>query len=357
VNPDNHDELVPVGCPGELLLEGPSLARCYVNNPQKTNESFIFDPAFTKLEPDSASNRRFYKTGDLVRYNADSGALNYVGRKDTQVKVHGQRIELGEIENQLSTDSYVTHCSVFLPKSGFSKARLAAVVSSTGLLAEQSESDLEPLRLVSASKKAEIIPGIRERLSARLPTYMVPAVWLCVEALPLLPSGKLDRKGIATWVAGMESDPDLQKNTSVAALDVETSQPANEREEALAAVYSRVLNIPLNQLNLNESFLALGGDSIAAMSCIGLCRKSGFALSVQEILRSKSIRDLATRTKTISNMTTYEETVNQPFNLSPIQLLHFGVRKEGQGHFNQGVLVRMNEPLDEQNLRKSAYYP
>jgi amino acid adenylation domain-containing protein len=353
VNPDNHDELVPVGCPGELLLEGPSLARCYVNNPQKTNESFIYDPAFTKLEPDSASNRRFYKTGDLVRYNADSGALNYVGRKDTQVKVHGQRIELGEIENQLSTDSYVTHCSVFFPKSGFSKARLAAVVSSTGLLAEQSESDLEPLRLVSASKKAEIIPGIRERLSARLPTYMVPAVWLCVEALPLLPSGKLDRKGIATWVAGMESDPDLQKNTSVAALDVETSQPANEREEALAAVYSRVLNIPLNQLNLNESFLALGGDSIAAMSCIGLCRKSGFALSVQEILRSKSIRDLATRTKTISNMTTYEETVNQPFNLSPIQLLHFGVRKEGQGHFNQGVLVRMNEPLDEQNLRNA----
>ncbi|KAJ6076481.1 hypothetical protein N7499_008462 [Penicillium canescens] len=353
VNPDNHDELVPVGCPGELLLEGPPLARCYVNNPQKTNESFIYDPAFTKLETDSPSNRRFYKTGDLVRYNADSGALNYVGRKDTQVKVHGQRIELGEIENQLYIDSHVTHCSVFFPKSGFSKGRLAAVISSTGLLAEQLESDLEPLRLVSASKKAEIVPGIRERLSARLPTYMVPAVWLCVEALPLLPSGKLDRKGVATWVAGMESDPDLQNSTSVPVFDAENSQPANEREESLAAVYSRVLNIPQNQLDLNQSFLALGGDSIAAMTCIGLCKKNGFALSVQEILRSKSIRDLATRAKTISNMTTYEEIVDQAFGLSPIQILHFGVRKEGQGHFNQGVLVRMNKPLDERTLRKA----
>ena len=353
VNPDNHDELVPVGCPGELLLEGPSLARCYVNNPQKTNESFIYDPAWTQLDPDNTLNRRFYKTGDLVRYNADTGALNYVGRKDTQVKVHGQRIELGEIENQLSKDLHVTHCSVFFPKSGFSKGRLAAVVSSTGLLAEQTDSDLEPLRLLSASKKAELVPGIRERLSARLPTYMVPAVWLCVEALPLLPSGKLDRKGIATWVAGMESDPDIQNNASIS-IDAEASQPANDREEALATVYSRVLNIPQNQLNLNESFLALGGDSIAAMTCIGLCKKRGFALSVQELLRSKSIRDLATRAKTIDHLTTYEEAVDEPFNLSPIQVLHFGVRKEGEGHFNQGILTRLNRPIEEQALRKAV---
>jgi amino acid adenylation domain-containing protein len=353
VNPDNHDELVPVGCPGELLLEGPSLARCYVNNPQKTNESFIYDPAWTQLDPDNSPNRRFYKTGDLVRYNADSGSLNYVGRKDTQVKVHGQRIELGEIETQLSKDPGVTHCSVIFPKLGFSKGRLAAVISSTGLLAEQSDSDSEPLRLISASKKAELVSGVRERLSARLPTYMVPAVWLCVEALPLLPSGKLDRKGIATWIAGMESDPDLL-NTASISLDAEASQPANEREEALAAVYSRVLNIPQNHLNLNESFLALGGDSIAAMTCIGLCKKRGFALSVQELLRSKSIRDLATRAKTIDHLTTYEEAVEEPFNLSPIQALHFGVRKEGEGHFNQGILTRLNKPIDEQALRTAV---
>ncbi|KAJ5794166.1 AMP-dependent synthetase/ligase [Penicillium paradoxum] len=354
VNPENHDELVPVGCPGELLLEGPPLARCYVNNPQKTNESFIYDPAWTQLDPESGSHRRFYKTGDLVRYNSDTGALNYVGRKDTQVKVHGQRIELGEIENQLSKDLNVTHCSVFFPQTGFSKGRLAAVVSSTGLLAEQSGSDLEPLRLISASKKAEVVPGIRERLSALLPTYMVPAVWLCVEALPLLPSGKLDRKGIATWVADMESDPDRQNAASVPVVGTEDSKPANDREEALAAVYSRVLNIPQNQLNLNESFLALGGDSIAAMTCIGLCKKRGFTLSVQDLLRSKSIRDLATRAKTIDHLTTYEEAVDEPFSLSPIQTLHFGVRKEGQGHFNQGIVTRLNKPIDERALRKAV---
>jgi len=353
VNPENHDQLVPVGCPGELLLEGPSLARCYVNNPQKTNESFIYDPAWVKLDPAGGTNRRFYKTGDLVRYNSDKGSLNYIGRKDTQVKVHGQRIELGEIENQLSIDSNVTHCSVFFPKTGFSKGRLAAVISSTGLLAEQSESELEPLRLLSTSEKAKIVPGIRERLSARLPTYMVPAVWLCVEALPLLPSGKLDRKGIAGWVGGMEYDPDITTANTVSVSEGQMSQPANEKEEALAAVYSRVLNIPQNHVSYDESFLALGGDSIAAMTCVGLCKKRGLGLSVQEVLRSKSIRELATRTKAIDHGTSYQEAVDEPFELSPIQLLHFGVRKEGQGHFNQGILTRLNKPLDERTLRKA----
>ncbi|KAJ5714059.1 AMP-dependent synthetase/ligase [Penicillium malachiteum] len=352
VDPENHDELVPVGCPGELLLEGPTLARCYVNNPEKTNESFIYDPAWTKMDRRGITNRRFYKTGDLVRYNSDSGSLNYVGRKDTQVKVHGQRIELGEIENQLIRDSLVTHCSVLFPKAGFSKGRLAAVISFAGLLAEESQTELEPLRLIPASRKAEFIPTIREQISARLPTYMVPAVWFCVESLPMLPSGKLDRKGIATWVTSMESDPDIGKIISSPSLRVEAYQASNQTEEALVAVYSRVLNLPESLVNLNESFLALGGDSIAAMTCIGLCKKRGIGLSVQDVLRSSSIRDLATRAKAIDHGTTYQESIDEPFNLSPIQVLHFGLRKEGQGHFNQGILTRLNKPLDEKTLRK-----
>ncbi|KAJ5777393.1 hypothetical protein N7520_000639 [Penicillium odoratum] len=353
VDPENHDELVPVGCPGELLLEGPTLARCYINNPEKTRESFIYDPAWTKMDKSGAMNRRFYKTGDLVRYNSDTGSLNYVGRKDTQVKVHGQRIELGEIETQLTQDPKITHCSVLFPKAGFSKGRLAAVVSFAGLLAEQDQSDLEPLGLIPRQLKLELIPGIRERLSARLPTYMVPAVWLCVQEMPLLPSGKLDRKGIASWVTSMESDPDVGKAIHSPSLGAEVSQPGNSTEDALAAVYSRVLNIPQNLVSLNESFLALGGDSIAAMTCIGLCKKHGIGLSVQEVLRSKSIRDLATRAKAIEHGTTYQEAVDEPFNLSPIQLLHFGVRKEGQGHFNQGILTRLSKPIDESILQKA----
>lgn len=353
VNPENHDELVPVGCPGELLLEGPTLARCYVNNPEKTNDSFIYDPAWVKLDAGRGSSRRFYKTGDLVRYNSDTGALNYVGRKDTQVKVHGQRIELGEIENQLNKDALVTHCSVFFPKSGFSKGRLAAVISSARFLAEQSNTDLEPLRLLSSSKKSEIVPGIRERLSARLPTYMIPSVWLCVEAMPLLPSGKLDRKGIAGWVTNMEQDPDINEATLGSQTVGRVSQPANEKEEALVAVFSRVLNIPQTHVSLDDSFLVMGGDSIAAMTCIGMCKKRGLALSVQEVLRSKSIRDLASRARAIDHATTYQEAVDQPFELSPIQILHFGVRKEDQGHFNQGIVTRLNNPVDEHVLRQA----
>ncbi|KAJ5893957.1 hypothetical protein N7495_005648 [Penicillium taxi] len=352
VNPENHDELVPVGAPGELLLEGPTLARCYVNNPEKTNESFIYDPAWTKLDSTGGMNRRFYKTGDLARYNSDSGSFNYIGRKDTQVKVHGQRIELGEIENQLMRDSNVTHCAVLFPKTGFSNGRLAAVISSAGLFADQSDANLEPLRLISPSMKAKLVAGIREGLSVRLPTYMVPSVWLFVESMPLLPSGKLDRKGIAGWVAGMEIDPDLSNSKAATVSDGTVSHPANETEEALAAVYSRVLNIPQNLVDLDESFLALGGDSLAAMTCVGHCKKRGFGLSVQEVLRSKSIRDLATRVKALHN-TTYKEAVEEKFSLSPIQVLHFGVRKEGQGHFNQGITTRISKPIEEATLRKA----
>ncbi|KAJ5160376.1 Nonribosomal peptide synthetase 1 [Penicillium canariense] len=353
VDPANHDQLVPVGCPGELLLEGPTLARCYVNNPEKTNESFIYDPAWVKFDERGGSNRRFYKTGDLVRYNSDTGAMNYIGRKDTQVKVHGQRIELGEIENQLNKDDKVTHCSVFFPKAGFSQGRLAAVISSAGLLAEQSDADLEPLRLIPSTQKAKIVRGIRERLGDRLPTYMVPSVWLCVESMPLLPSGKLDRKGIASWVTSMETDPDLAKASPEFIPTGGISEATNEKEEALVAVYSRVLNIPQNLVRLDESFLAMGGDSIAAMTCIGMFKKRGIGLSVQDVLRSKSIRDLASRARAIGNATTYQEAVDQPFELSPIQHLHFGVRKEGQGHFNQGILTRLSKPIDQRTLSKA----
>lgn len=203
VNPANHDQLVPVGCPGELVLEGPTLARCYINNPQKTSDSFIFNPCWTKRDPNGGSDRRFYKTGDLVRYNSESGSLTYIGRKDAQVKFHGQRVELGEIESQLSADTDIKHCTVLLPKSGFAQGKLVTVVSLSAGPGQALEADAVPLKLIEHREKLRYVKSIQERLSIRLPTYMVPGVWLCVEALPMLVSGKLDRKSIATWVASM----------------------------------------------------------------------------------------------------------------------------------------------------------
>ncbi|XHF97288.1 hypothetical protein AWENTII_000881 [Aspergillus wentii] len=346
VNPKDHNQLVPVGCPGEMLLEGPTLARCYVNNQQKTDDAFIYDPAWAKTDG-STTPRRFYKTGDLARYNSDKGTLAYVGRKDTQIKFHGQRVELGEIESHLSTDPSVKHSLVLLPKTGFANGKLVAITS-----LKNQTGDVEALKLVQQSRKSDFVPEARERLASRLPGYMVPGVWLCVETLPMLASGKLDRKTIANWVGSMETDPDLQASGPVS--NPGGSLPANSVEDQLISIWSRVLNIPKTHLDMHASFLSQGGDSIAAITCMGHCKKQGIALTVDDVLRSKSIKELAARAKTIDSQIVYEETVEQRFDLSPIQKLHFLVRKEGQGHFNQGILTRLNKQINEADLLRAV---
>ncbi|KAL5357022.1 hypothetical protein BJX96DRAFT_135429 [Aspergillus floccosus] len=353
VDQENHDQLVPVGCAGEMLLEGPTLARCYLNNPEKTAESFIYDPAWTKHDASGGPRRRFYKTGDLVRYNSENGSLTYLGRKDTQIKVHGQRVELGEIEDNLNPDSNIQHCLVLLPKTGFAEGRLVAVLSLAAPLANHCDTQPVPLKLVEDSRKFSIISEIRDRLSARLPTYMIPAVWLCVESIPILPSRKLDRKATAGWVGGVTDDPEVRSVSSDPGLEASVSRSGNPMEDQIAAIWSRVLNIPKSHISLDESFLSLGGDSIAAITCMGLCKKQGVGITVQEILRSKSIKELATRAKDIEGPAVYEETIDKPFDLSPIQKLHFMARLEGQGHFNQSVRTRLHRRIRESDIRRS----
>jgi len=355
VDPHNHDRLVPVGCTGELLLEGPTLARCYLNNQQKTTESFIYDPEWTIYDTDDSKGRRFYKTGDLVRYNSDAGSLDYVGRKDTQIKFHGQRVELGEIEHHLSVDTNIRHSLVLLPKSGYCKQKLVAVLSLSDKLLDESATSLTPLKLLEQPTKDRYIAEIRGRISTRLPTYMVPSTWICVEALPFLTSGKLDRKTVTKWVEDMKEDLYLQilKETG-SSDDDDAVKPATEIESHLLSIWSRVLNVPSSRISLNHSFLSLGGDSISAMTCMNQCKQKGIGLTVQEVLRSKSIKELATRAKVIDRpIDICEETIEQPFDLSPIQQLHFYARDEKQGHFNQGFFLRLKLKIDENDLRRA----
>ncbi|KAK2757240.1 NRPS [Arachnomyces sp. PD_36] len=347
VNPENHDQLVPVGATGEMLVEGPTLARGYINNPAKTAEAFIYDPAWTERDPHPQKRRRFYKTGDLVRYNADSGSLTYIGRKDTQIKLHGQRIELGEIESSLSSDVSVKHCVVLLAKAGYSQGRLSAIVSlSHGQSSEVALKLVEPALL-----KSDHVQEIRGGLSNRLPSYMIPSNWLYVGELPFLPSGKLDRKRIATWLDSQETNPYLTETGNET--DNRDILPSDTIEREIAQVWGRTLNIPIHQLPLDESFLRLGGDSIAAMTCMSQCKAKGISLTVQDILRCNSIRELGTRSKSVGLSVAYKEAIDEPFDLSPIQSLHFSVRNEGQGYFNQSILTRLDQSFDETTMRRA----
>ncbi|KAJ9213390.1 hypothetical protein DTO166G4_5016 [Paecilomyces variotii] len=177
VDPHNHDKLMPVGCTGELLLEGPTLARCY-NDPQKTAESFIFDPKWSRDHTEEPRHRRFYKTGDLVRYNSTNGSLSFVGRKDTQIKVHGQRVELREIEHHISSSRYTKHGLVLFPDAGYCKGKIVAVLSLRDNLLEASEPKPAPLSPVKGKNYNVYAMQINQDLAKRLPLYMVPSMWL-----------------------------------------------------------------------------------------------------------------------------------------------------------------------------------
>ncbi|KAL4914140.1 hypothetical protein BDW62DRAFT_148110 [Aspergillus aurantiobrunneus] len=348
VNPNDHNQLVPVGTPGELLLEGPTLARCYINNPQKTEEVFIYNPKWARHDF-RHGDRRFYKTGDLVRYNSDSGSLTFIGRKDTQIKLHGQRIELGEIENNINTLSMIKHCLTFFCKSGFAKGKIVAVVSLHG----KSSSSTAPLKLLPPSKITSAAKELRGQLLKHLPTYMIPSIWLCVEALPLLPSGKLNRKEIVNWAANQTNDLGSHASGSDDKDHTHVPQFESTTEDRLASIWSRVLAIPRHTISFEENFLTLGGDSIAAITCMGYCKKQGMSITVQDVLQSQSIRDLATRVKEINRPVEYREATKEPFCLSPIQKLHFMIRSEGQGYFNQGIRTRLNKRVTGHNIRNA----
>ncbi|KAM5489397.1 NRPS cluster protein [Microsporum audouinii] len=356
VNAEDHNRLVPPGCVGELLVEGPTLARGYLNNTQKTKEAFVYDPAWARTSETQGEPRRFYKTGDLVRYNSPEGSFNYVGRKDTQVKFHGQRVELGEIEHGLNLAPNVKHGLVLLPKTGNCKGKLVSILSFSNEITDKFTNDPTPLRLIGTNRKDEYVDMVREAMAAHLPSYMVPSIWVCMESLPLLPSAKLDRKSVAKWVDSMTDevyhDVSGAQQTELGADGV--SEPANAVEATIQAAWSRILNIPLNRISLDQSFLSLGGDSITAMTCMGQCKKAGLGFTVQEILRSKSIRALAPCAKEVKRTVDLKEEINVDFELQPIQQYHFAIRNDEMGHFNQSFFLKLARKTEEQSLRRAV---
>lgn len=257
LDPTDHNKLAPLGAAGELALEGPTLARCYINNPQKTAESFIEMPHWASRFK-SQSPRRIYKTGDLVKYNPN-GTLEFLGRKDDQVKLNGQRMELGEIEHRLYMDSRIRHILVVLPKSGLFEKRLVAVITLNNLTMDCSKLPSDEFELLSdteLNRARSQLSEIRNRLCDQLPPYMVPQAWAVVTGIPLLASGKLDRKRISRWI----QNADINTFEKIMGSDDEDTNEVEVTGTAkiLQQIWSTVLNIPLSRVKLSQSFLSLG---------------------------------------------------------------------------------------------------
>ncbi|VTO83274.1 unnamed protein product [Fusarium graminearum] len=351
----NHNRLMPVGAVGELVIESHTLAREYYKEPEKTSEAFIVDPEWSLNQPHHSSPRRMYKTGDLVRYNYD-GSFHIAGRKDAQIKFHGQRIELGEIEYHINVGISIKHGMVVLPKAGFCEGRLLAIVQ----LSDASGHDLvpngRPYQLIDGPLEQVAIAKVEETkqlLTERLPSYMVPSMWLAVEFIPRLQSGKLDRKQTGKWVEDMTEETYRKLNPVAVGDPSESLTFSNDTESQLHNIWTHVLNLKPEQLGLSQSFLSVGGDSISAMQVMSECKKRGLGLTVSHIISCKSISALARHVKEIEKPMLLQETTETPFELSPIQRLYFSRSNHDQGHYNQSFLLRVSRRIDESAMRRA----
>ncbi|RDW58708.1 hypothetical protein BP6252_13184 [Coleophoma cylindrospora] len=360
VDANDHDRLVPIHATGELLVEGPIVARGYLGEPEKTAAVFISNPKWLTDEISGGDRpKRLYKTGDLVRYNSD-GTINFVGRKDSQVKVRGQRVELGEIEYYLSIDAYVRHCAVVLPTSGCCKQRLVAVLSLSDVEAANGNAELVPVSETHKDLVSLRITEISDSLSQHVPSYMMPSLWVVVEDIPLLSSGKMNRKKLSTWVENMDEQTyqHISNFGKTRALEI----PSNEMEKQIQEVWSTVLHLPLKEVGLRRTFLSLGGDSISAMQVVGRCRLHQIDISPADILRCKTISQLAMNARPSRNSSELPiEEVGVPFGLSPIQKFYAdytlsddSLSRNTNQRFNFSFCLRLKKETSEVELARAV---
>ncbi|MDX3584054.1 non-ribosomal peptide synthetase [Streptomyces europaeiscabiei] len=216
---DEHLSLVPLGAPGEIVFSGVCVGRGYVNDPERTARAFTTDP----YRP----GERLYRSGDHGRWRPD-GKLEFLGRRDTQVKVRGFRIEIGEVENALLKVAGVRDGAVVVARG----ARLVAFHSGRPLAAEE----------------------LRGRLADSLPAYMVPSVFHWRESLPLTGNGKIDRRTLTA----LAEELDAMEGTS-------GEPPATPTEERLAAAWAEVLGVPRAGIGRRDHFFDRGGTSLSAV--------------------------------------------------------------------------------------------
>ncbi|CAJ3382628.1 non-ribosomal peptide synthetase [Burkholderia pseudomallei] len=279
---DARREPVPMGVTGELYVGGAGVARGYLNRPELTRERFIDDPF--------VAGGRLYKTGDLARWRTD-GSLEYLGRNDFQVKIRGFRIELGEIEAQLAKVTGVREV-VVLARDSAAEVRDNATPNAP---MPKSSSETEK-RLVAYYTGDADVAALRAQAAQHLPSYMVPSAYVRLDAWPLTPNGKLDRRA-------------LPAPADDAYARAEYEAPQGAKEEALAVIWRELLHV--ERVSRHDNFFELGGHSLLAIGVIERMRREGLHTDVRSIFNAQTLSDLAARAQTD------DRSIQAPPNLIP----------------------------------------
>jgi amino acid adenylation domain-containing protein/non-ribosomal peptide synthase protein (TIGR01720 family) len=347
-------ELAPIGSVGEIVVEGSILARGYLKDPAKTAASFRPMPAKWA----NGRSSRVYYTGDLGRVNSD-GTISCLGRRDDQVKIRGQRVELPDIEYHLRKDERVRQALVLYPRSGPCADHLVGILSmvqdkpATG---PASSTDI----ILANSEDWVRIPDVQDRLSQKVPVYMIPAVWIVLNSIPLMPaSQKVNKKMVSEWAKTMDQAT-YEQIAGLSAGNSSDELPAmnSPMEEQIRSIWSDILNVGLKTIGPNTSFLRLGGDSISAMQVVTRCRNEGIMVTVQDLLKAKTISEFCQRaalsTSQVAASNIVEEPESEtPFALSPIQKWLMTLSPNAPNHFNQSHLLRFTEEVDFGKLQSA----
>ncbi|WP_354359826.1 amino acid adenylation domain-containing protein, partial [Variovorax boronicumulans] len=256
---DEHGQLVPPGCVGELFIGGPQVAHGYLNAPELTAERFMPDPHAAAAGTPGA---RMYRSGDLARWRSD-GMLDFIGRNDTQLKLRGYRIELGEIEAALARVPGVREAAV-LARDHLAGPRLVAY------LAVPDDARPTPAAL-------------REQLAATLPEHMLPAAYVMLPALPRGAHGKLDLRALPEPADDQAGTPDGEASDADA--------PQGAIEAALAAMWTELLGAP--RVGRHDNFFELGGHSLLAITLIERMRQLDWELPVRALFTAPTLAALA----------------------------------------------------------------
>ncbi|KAI0881677.1 non-ribosomal peptide synthetase module [Annulohypoxylon maeteangense] len=284
VGRDNPNELCAIGCVGEIAISGPLIGGGYFNDRAATEAAFVPAPDWLKADK-TFPHTQLYRTGDLARNNPD-GTFHIIGRKDTQVKLRGFRIELGEIENQIMATGAVSASVAVLPAAGPCARQLVAIVS-----CKSSEVSYHSSSSITISKNNSQLEKIKQHLFLVLPSYMIPTVWICLEEMPQLISGKIDRKAIKQWIQSMPHSTynDLMGNDPIEEnIEIGPGSLADKLRE----LWSETLDIPKEALGMNTLFFASGGDSISAMQIVSRAREIGLVVTVRGIMSAKTLGGL-----------------------------------------------------------------
>ncbi|QTB40563.1 non-ribosomal peptide synthetase [Burkholderia pseudomallei] len=343
---DDRREPVPMGVTGELYVGGAGVARGYLNRPELTRERFIDDPF--------VAGGRLYKTGDLARWRTD-GSLEYLGRNDFQVKIRGFRIELGEIEAQLAKVAGVREVVVLARDSAAAvhdsatehatpNALSPSLETSTATAAATATATATEKRLVAYYTGDADVAALRAQAAQNLPSYMVPSAYVRLDAWPLTPNGKLDRRA-------------LPAPADDAYARAEYEAPRGAKEEALAAIWRELLHV--ERVSRHDNFFELGGHSLLAVQLVSRLRQ---ALSVEVALGT--VFDAPVLSALAERLEAENTEVLPPIPLAPRdgrialslaqQRLWFLTQLEGVSEaYHMSGAVRLDGPLNREVLQRA----